>query len=188
MTRWEPDAKSRLRAAALDLFASRGYEQVTAAEIAQAAGLTERTFYRHFADKREVLFGGSELLTDAIKRGAAMAPAGATPLEIVAAALEASAEFFPDERRPHSRKRQAVIDANPALQERELLKLAGTADVLAAALRERGVPEPLASLTAQTSRAASSITFAQWIREGEQRSYAEIARAVLAETTAMLGG
>jgi len=99
MARWEPGARERLQAAALELFATRGYEQTTAAEIAQSVGLTERTFFRHFSDKREVLFYGQERFLRAFIDGADAAPPGASPLEVVASALRAAASFFPDERR-----------------------------------------------------------------------------------------
>src|SRR6476646_11446576 len=131
MVRWEPGARERLQAAALELFATRGYEQTTTAEIAEAVGLTERTFFRHFADKREVLFFGQEQFLRAFLDGADAAPADASPLEFIAAAIESATSFFPDERRPYSRLRQSVIDRNPALQERELHKLAGLATTVA---------------------------------------------------------
>src|SRR3569833_2747157 len=119
MARWEPGTAERLQKAALELFATRGYEQTTAAEIAQSVGLTERTFFRHFSDKREVLFQGQEQLAQAFLDGIDAAPPEASPIEVVACALRAAATFFPAERRPHSRTRQSVIDRNPALQERE---------------------------------------------------------------------
>src|ERR1700749_2974810 len=99
MVRWQPGAKERLQAAALELFATRGFEQVTAAEIAQAVGLTERTFFRHFTDKREALFYGQQQFLDAFVRGVQAAPAQASPLAVIAAALQSAASFFPDERR-----------------------------------------------------------------------------------------
>src|SRR5689334_17156297 len=99
MVRWEPGARERLRAAAMELYISRGYEKTTAADIAQAVGLTERTFFRHFADKREVLFSGQEMLEQAFLDGVAAAPPGAAPLDLVASALSAAATFFPAERR-----------------------------------------------------------------------------------------
>ena len=181
MMRWEPGARERLQAAALELFASRGFEQVTAAEIAQSVGLTERTFFRHFSDKREVLFYGQEQFLQAFTDGVNAAPPQASPLEVVAAALHAAGAFFPAERRPYSRLRQSVIDQNPALQERELHKLAGTATAVAAALRARGVAEPAATLAAESGATVFGIAFAQWIREGEARSLPAIASEVLRE-------
>jgi AcrR family transcriptional regulator len=180
MSRWEPGAPERLQQAALELFASRGFEQTTAAEIAQSVGLTERTFFRHFSDKREVLFHGQALLVQAFMDGLDGAPDGATPLEMVASAMQrAATSFFPDERRSYSRARQAVIEGNPALQEREVHKLAHLATTIAAALRERGVEEPAATLAAESGRTVFAIAFGQWVREGEQRSLAEIQADVM---------
>src|SRR5258705_10167405 len=118
MARWEPGAPERLQKAALELFATRGFEETTATEIAQSVGLTERTFFRHFSDKREVLFYGQDLLVQAFLAGVDTAPPDASPIEIVAAALGSATSFFSNERRSHSRTRQSVIDQNPALQER----------------------------------------------------------------------
>ncbi len=179
--RWEPGARERLQAAALELFATQGFEQTTAAEIAQAVGLTERTFFRHFSDKREVLFYGQEAFLQAFTDGVDAAPPDAPPFEVIAAALQAAASLFPDERRPHSRTRQTVIDQNPALRERELHKLATLATVVAGALRARGVPEPAATLAAQSGSTVFGIAFAQWIRDGETRSLPGIAADVLQE-------
>jgi AcrR family transcriptional regulator len=181
MARWNPGARERLQAAALELFATQGFEQTTAAEIAQSVGLTERTFFRHFSDKREVLFYGGQEFLQAFTDGVNAAPPGASPLEVVAAALHGAASWFPDERRPYSRMRQAVIDQNPALQERERHKLAGTATTVAEALRARGIGEPAATLAAESGATVFGIAFAQWIREGETRSLPDIASAVLRE-------
>lgn len=188
MVRWEPGAPDRLRAAALDLFVSRGFERTTAADIAAAVGLTERTFFRHFADKREVLFDGRELLEQAFLNGVAAAPADARPLEVVACALFSAATFFPDERREYSRRRQSVISANPALLERELLKLAGLAAVIAAALRSRGVPEPAATLAAESGVTVFGIAFAQWITTDGERSFLEIEHEVLDQLVTVTTG
>jgi AcrR family transcriptional regulator len=181
MVRWEPGARERLQAAALELFATRGFEQTTAAEIAQSVGLTERTFFRHFSDKREVLFYGQEQFLQAFVDGAAAAPPDASPLDVIAAALHGAAALFPDERRPYSRMRQVVIDENPALHERELHKLAGLATTVAVALRGRGIGEPAATLAAQAGATVFGIAFGQWIREGESRSLSDIASGVLRE-------
>jgi AcrR family transcriptional regulator len=187
MARWEPGAPERLQAAALELFATRGFEQTTAAEIAAAVGLTERTFFRHFSDKREVLFQGQHLLVQAFLAGVAAAPPEASPLEVVASALRSGTAFFPDERRPHARARQAVVDVNPALQERELHKLASLAAALADALRARGVDGVAAALAAESGVTVFGIAFAQWIREGEERTLADIAAEVLQELVALAG-
>jgi AcrR family transcriptional regulator len=187
MVRWQPGTSERLQAAALELFASRGYEQTTAAEIAQSVGLTERTFFRHFSDKREVLFSGQEQLTEAFLGGIAAAPEGATPMELVRAALDSAAEFFPAERRAHSRLRQSVIDQNPALQERERHKLSVLASAVGDALRARGVAEPAATLAGQSAGMVFGIAFAQWIHDGEERSIADIQHELLDELRGLTG-
>src|SRR6266480_4879862 len=99
MGRWEPNARGRLERAALELYCELGYEQTTVAEIARRAGLTERTFFRHFADKREVLFAGSSSLLEALMNAVAAAPAEASPMDAAVAALQAVGNAFPLEHR-----------------------------------------------------------------------------------------
>jgi AcrR family transcriptional regulator len=181
MVRWEPGAGGRLQAAALELFASQGFEQTTAAQIAQSVGLTERTFFRYFSDKREVLFEGQQQFLQAFADGADAAPPGASPLAVVASALHAAASLFPDEYRPRSRMRQSVIEQNPALQERELHKLAVIATMIVQALRARGTSEPAATLAAESAATVFRIAFAQWIRNDETRSLCDIASDMLRE-------
>ncbi len=181
MGRWEPGAGDRLRQAALELFTTKGFEASTAAEIAEVAGLTQRTFFRHFADKRDVLFQGQEEFVQAFRDGMDAAPPGASPLELAGAALNSAASLFPEDRRPYSRLRQCVIDANPALVERERHKLASLAVEVAAALRDRGVPEPAATLAAESGSTVFRLAFTQWIREPETRSLAAIAADLLAQ-------
>lgn len=190
MVRWEPGTRERLFAAAVELFAARGYEQTTAAEIAQSVGLSERTFFRHFADKREVLFAGQDEFLAVFLAGLAGAPPDAGPMEQVSAALRAGTDLFPDERRPDVRLRQSVIDTNPPLREREEHKLAVLATTLAAALRERGVEEPAATLAARSGVTVFSVAFAQWIAAGEDRTLAMLvasAQDELARLTAFGG-
>ena len=162
MGRWEPNARGRLEQAALELFTERGFEQTTVTEIATRAGLTQRTFFRHFADKREVLFWGQGMLRELLVNGVAAAPAGAAPIDAVAAALAAAGAML-QERGEIAAERQAIIDANEELRERELIKLASLAAAMAAALRERGVGEPAASLTAEAGIAAFKIAFQRWV-------------------------
>src|SRR5690349_1018278 len=129
MGRWEPNARGRLAEAALELYSERGFEQTTVAEIAKRAGLTERTFFRHYADKREVLFAGSGELRELFVRAVAGVPESAAPIDAMAAGLDAACEVFAD-RREFARKRQSVIMANAELQERELIKLASMSAAL----------------------------------------------------------
>jgi AcrR family transcriptional regulator len=185
MARWEPGAPQRLQDAALELFATRGYEQTTATEIAESVGLTERTFFRHFSDKREVLFHGQQRFVQVFLDGIAGAPAGAPAMEVVEHTLRSAAAFFTDERREHSRTRQAVIEKNPALQERELHKLANLAGTIADELRARGIEELAATLAGQTALTVFTTAFVLWIREGETRSMAAIQASVLRELVAL---
>jgi AcrR family transcriptional regulator len=185
MVRWEPGAVERLHGAALELYATKGFEETTVAEIAQAAGLTERTFFRHFADKREVLFGGSELFQQGFLDGIAAAPREATPLETVIAAVTAAAAFFSDDRRASSRQRTHIIAANPQLQERELHKMSSLAAAIAAQLRDRGIPEPAATLAAESGVTVFRMSFAQWIADGAERSFIDIERDLFAELSSL---
>jgi AcrR family transcriptional regulator len=182
MGRWEPNSRGRLEKAALELYGERGYEQTTVAEIAQRAGLTERTFFRHFADKREVLFGGSELLKDLLVDGIATAPEPLIPVDAVAAALQAAAAFMQDGRE-RAMLRQVVIDANPELQERELIKLATLSAAVAEALRAHGVPDLRAALAAETGLAVFKVAFTRWIRETDPPPLADVIRETFGELT-----
>ena len=187
MSRWEPNARGRLEHAALELFVERGFEQTTVAEIAQRAGLTERTFFRHFADKREVLFAGAGALQEFLVRAVADAPGSVTPLDAVAGALQAAAPLF-QQRGDYPRQRQAVIAANPELQERELIKLAALAAAMAGALRGRGVPEPTASLAAEAGIAVFRIAFERWTAEDCQPDLAELIQESLGKLKAVTAG
>ena len=187
MGRWQPDARGRLEQAALALYGERGFEQTTVAEIAKRAGLTERTFFRHFADKREVLFWGAGLLQELLVSTVASAPDSAAPIDAVAAALEAAGALFQD-RLESVRQRQAVIAANAELQERELIKLASLASALAGALRRRGVTDPAASLAAEAGIAVFRIAFERWINETGQRDLPQLVRESLDELKAVTAG
>ena len=157
-------ARQRLQQAAVDLFCERGYDQTTAAEIAARAEVTERTFFRHFADKREVLFDGQAKLRAWLTEAVAAAPATLPPLETLYRAFRSTEEAI-EANRPFSLPRQQVIDRTPALQERELAKLAALAEALAEALRQRGVDEPLAVLAAHTGMAAFRYAVATWFAD-----------------------
>jgi len=187
MGRWEPDARGRLERAALELYAERGFEQTTVAEIAERAGLTERTFFRHYADKREVLFAGAGQLQELLVSAVAGAPDSAAPMDAVAAALQAAGAVL-QERREFARQRQAVIAANAGLQERELIKLASLASALAAALRRRGVTDPAAGLTAEAGIAVFKIAFERWIGQAGQPDLPQLIRESLDELKAVTAG
>ena len=187
MGRWEPDARGRVMQAALELFSERGFEQTTVAEIAGRAGLTERTFFRHFADKREVLFAGTDALRDLLVSSLTAAPESAAPLDAVTAALETATAPL-QERRDYARRRQAVISANAELRERELIKLASWSAALSQALRRRGVPEPSASLTAEAGIAVFKIAFERWVDDASERSLPQLIRDSLSELRTVTAG
>jgi AcrR family transcriptional regulator len=187
MGRWQPDARGRLERAAMELYGERGYDETTVAEIAERAGLTERTFFRYFADKREVLFSGAAILEEVLVGAVEGAPDDAAPLDAAAAGLAAAARLM-DERRDFARQRQAVITANRELQERELIKLAALASAVADALRRRGVGEPAASLTAETAIAVFRVAFERWVGESAQRGLAELIEESLDELKVVTAG
>jgi AcrR family transcriptional regulator len=175
MARWEPDSRGRLVRAALDLYGERGFEHTTVAEIAERAGVTERTFFRYFADKREVLFDGGSALEEQLVRTVVDAPADAAPVEAITAGLEAVAAVL-QERRPFARQRHRVITANPELQERELIKLSAWGSAMTDALRRRGVPSATASLTAEVGMAVFRVAFERWVDDADDQDLAELIR------------
>ncbi len=181
MGRWQPDSRGRLQQAALALFAERGFDQTTAAEIAARAGLTERTFFRHFADKREVLFGGSELLKERIVSGVIGAPATNGALGAAACGVEAAAAMLGESRRDLAFQRQAVIAANPGLRERELAKIADYSSAVTLALRERGVGEPQATLAAEASTTVLRVALERWASGQDKRDLIDIVQELVTE-------
>ena len=179
MARWEPDAAGRLREAAMALYAERGYDRTTVAEIADRAGVTARTFFRHFADKREVLFAGSETLEQHMIEALTAAPPSATPMEAVAAAVLSSADFFDTIRRDYSRRRQAVITATPELRERELIKMASLTAAFTEALVRRGVAPDVAALAAETGIAVFRVAFERWLAAPDDTTIATVIKSTL---------
>jgi AcrR family transcriptional regulator len=187
MGRWEPDARGRLAQAAFALYGERGFEQTTVAEIAARAGLTERTFFRHFADKREVLFAGADALRELLVDTVAKAPASEAPIDAAAAGIDAAGAFI-QEGGELARQRQAIIAASEELRERELIKLASLASALADALRRRGVEDPAASLTAEAAIAVFRIAFERWVSETDQQDLPQIIRESLEQLKAVTAG
>jgi AcrR family transcriptional regulator len=187
VSRWQPNARGRLEQATLELFAERGYEQTTVAEIAGRAGLTERTFFRHFADKREARFSRQDALEELLVNAVAGAPEAAAPIDAVAAALDAAGAEFA-RRREDLQLRQAIIATHPELQERELTKLAALACALAGALRRRGVGEPAARLTAEAGTSVLRIAVMDWLGQDRPDDLAGVIWASLAELKAVAAG
>jgi AcrR family transcriptional regulator len=179
MARWEPNARERLVLAALDLFAEQGYDNATVTQIAERAGLTKTTFFRHFPDKREVLFAGQEAHSRLLADGAEAAPDSATPLEAVAAALDALTASFTAEQREFGPRLLTVIAGHPELQERAAFKHAVLAAALTSALGKRGVPDLTASLAADLGVHAFDRAFGRWIEPSSQRTLTELAHEEL---------
>lgn len=173
MARWQPDSAGRLATSALDLFSERGFEATTVADIAARAGVTERTFFRHYADKREILFGGSATLQEVMVQGVLDAPPAAPPLDAVAAGLHVAATVM-EERRDFARQRHAIVSATPELQERELIKMATLSAAVTRALKERAVEPTNASLIAEMAMAVFRIAFERWVNADHGQTFAEL--------------
>lgn len=161
MGRWKPDSRRRLQDAALDLYAEKGFAEVTAAAVADRAGLTERTFFRHFADKREVLFADEAALREALVATVTAAPPEATPFEATIAGLEALAGEL-QSRRERFLRRARVIAESPELRERELMKLASWSAALGGVLRQRGLSPTAAAFAAEASIATFRVAVQRW--------------------------
>jgi AcrR family transcriptional regulator len=186
MSRWQPNARGRLEQAALELYTERGFDQTTVAEIAERAGLTERTFFRYFTDKREVLFWGQGALMELVTKHIADSPDSASPIDAIGAGLRATGELFAG-RRDHARRRQAVIDANAGLQERELIKLASLAAAMAEELGRRGVGASAAKLTAETGVAVFKVAFDRWISAAKDIDLAQVVAEAMDELRVLTG-
>jgi AcrR family transcriptional regulator len=184
VTRWQPDSRERLQKAALSLYGERGFENTTVAAIASQAGLTERTFFRHFADKREVLFAGGTQLEELVVGAIDGAPPALAPVEAIMAGLEAAAGML-GQRGEFAGQRQRIIDANPELGERERAKLASLGGAMAAALRRRGVSEPAAELSAAVGGTVFHVGFQRWVEGGCKGDLAALMRESLDELRAV---
>jgi len=178
MGRWEPDAQRRLREAALELFEEQGYEQTTVAQIADRTGMTARTFFRHFADKREVLFAGSALLQGRLADAITSVESDLSSFD---AAVSAVAQAFDGlgVTRAAARRRAKVIATTAELRERELIKMASLAEELAVGLRQRGSGDTEAVLAAESAVAAMRVAFDRWVRARSGPTLADEYRATV---------
>jgi AcrR family transcriptional regulator len=186
MARWEPDAQGRLQKAAMELFLERGYAEVTVAEIADRAGLTKRTFFNHFADKREVLFAGAKDFEAGIVKHLTDADDDLDPIDAAIAAL-AHSSLELARYRDYARLRRDVIASSPELQERDVMKMSSLASAMAETLCQRNVPARIATLTAQAAVAVFNAAYDDWADDSTadfgvlmQRSLAELRQAVRA--------
>ncbi|GAA5153855.1 helix-turn-helix domain-containing protein [Amycolatopsis dongchuanensis] len=162
MARWQPDTPYRLVVAAVDLFTEQGYDATTVAQIAERAGVTKSTFFRHFSDKRELLVAGQETLSRLFAEGIAEAPGDASPIEAVAAGLERASGAMGQANRELGPRLKAAVAASTELQERDALKTVGLAAAMTDALVARGVPELTAHLAAELGVLAFKRGFTQW--------------------------
>src|SRR5580698_5506857 len=167
MARWEPGARERLVVAAVDLFTEQGYDATTVAQIAERAGVTKSTFFRHFADKRELLVAGQETLSRLLTEGIAEAPGNASPLEAVAAGLERSSLAFGPMSRELGPRLKAAVAASAELQERDALKRVGLAAAMTTALVARGLAEPVSQLAAELGILAFKQGYEAWSRDDD---------------------
>jgi AcrR family transcriptional regulator len=178
-------ARARLREAALELYRERGYDETTTAQIAERAGVTERTYFRHFADKREVLFDGEAELRSILVDAIATAPIGLAPLSVLVQALTAAVPLL-IANRPIAEQRAEVIVVTPALQERAYAKTAALVDAIADALVQRGTTPSTARLTAKVAMAAFEHANRRWAGDPTIDLGAAIAQA--ADEVLTLGG
>ncbi|GAB4081008.1 helix-turn-helix transcriptional regulator [Modestobacter muralis] len=162
MGRWEADAGGRLQYAAMSLYFERGYDAVTVAEIAERAGLTKRTFFRHYADKREVLFAGAPAFQAGVVAAVAAAPVDQAPVDTVIAALAETGGAQLAQYGEWARARRDLVESSADLRERALIKSADLAAAVAAALRERGVAPGQATLTAHAAVTAFTVGYDRW--------------------------
>jgi AcrR family transcriptional regulator len=184
MSRWAPNTRERLETAALDLFVENGYEETTVAQIADRAGLNRATFFRHFADKREVLFGGEDVLSGLFADAIRAASPDATLIECLQAALAAAEVVMTPHRRATAARRVLVVAANSELQERGLLKHARIANSITAALRERGADELTARLGAEVGMLAFSVALGHWMEANDDGPFPPFAAAALSDLQA----
>ena len=166
MGRWQPGARERLEQAALDLFLEQGFTETTVPQITARAGLTTRTFFRHFADKREVLFAGEELVPERVARLMAEAPPSLGPMELITEGLApTAAEIFQGRSLDYLLRRRAAIDAEPALHERELRKFSLMSQALEQGFRDRGVDHLTAQLAAEIAVTTFRIAVTRWLNQ-----------------------
>jgi AcrR family transcriptional regulator len=184
VSRWAPNARERLENAALDLFVENGYDETTVAQIADRAGMNRATFFRHFADKREVLFGGQDVLAGLFADAIRAAPPGATLTECLQAALAAAGVAMTPQLRAAAARRRLVVAANSELQERGLLKHARLTQSIAAALRERGADELTARMGAEMGMLAFTVAFERWMKANDDEPFPPFADTALSDLQA----
>jgi AcrR family transcriptional regulator len=180
VSRWQPEARERLERAALELFVEQGFAETTVPQITARAGLTTRTFFRHFADKREVLFAGEEEYPEQVAKMMAEAPPALGPMALIADGLGTVAATRFEGRRDYLRTRRAVVQANDGLRERELRKMAGLAEAMTEGFRKRGVDELTSTVAAHLAVTAFGVAIGRWLDQEGERPLADFLHETLA--------
>jgi AcrR family transcriptional regulator len=165
MGRWEPGARERLVLAAVDLFHEQGYDETTVVQIAERAGVTKSTFFRHFPDKRDLLVAGQAAMSALLADGIRDAPADAAPLDAVAAGLRRAATAYGPMSRKIAPRLEAVLAASEELRQRNAQKAVGLAEAMEQALIARGVPAITARLAAELGVLAHHTAYTRWAAE-----------------------
>jgi AcrR family transcriptional regulator len=187
MSRWQPDARGRLERAALELFARQGFTETTVPEITAEAGLTTRTFFRHFADKREVLFAAEAGLPPFIAQLMAEAPAELGPYDTLAHSLETVAATRFDGLLDFLIARRAVIRSDAGLRERELRKQEVLAEAIEQGFLARGVDEVTSSLVGRMAAVVFNVSLDRWLDLGGSRTLLNLMREHLAIARSTFG-
>ena len=185
MGRWEPDARGRLERAALELFAEQGFAATTVPQITARAGLTTRTFFRHFADKREVLYAGDEI-PELARRLLAEAPPGLDPVHLLEQGLRrVAAERF-DGRRDEVARRRELVRGEPSLQERDAQKRADLVRVIGPGLQARGVDPTTAALLAELTVVVLHVSLDAWLDAPSEQPLGDVVASCFARLRAVL--
>jgi AcrR family transcriptional regulator len=186
MPRWEPDAPERLERAALELFAEQGFDATTVPEIAARAGLTTRSFFRHFADKREVLFRGDDAIPERIAAMLATAPGPLSVMEMLTWGVETIAREHFQGRREELRARQAIVATDAGLQEREMRKQMLISQAITDALTGAGLSPLRATVAGKLAVAISSTAIGLWMQAADERTLVDHVREVRAALTELV--
>ncbi len=173
MSRWPSGAQNRLERAALELFIEQGFAATTVPQIAARAGLTTRTFFRHFADKREVLFAYQAELPTVVATVLADTPPALGPMDAIVQGLQTVAAELEDQR-DFLLTRRGIIETDDGLRERELRKQSILSDAIRRGLLKRGVDELAATLAAQIAVSVFGVAVTRWLDQDEQRSLLQV--------------
>lgn len=174
MSRWKPNARERLERAALELFVEQGFAGTTVPQITARAGLTTRTFFRYFADKREVLFASEEEFPALVARVMAQAPASLSPMMVIVQGFETVAVTLFEGRREELRTRRAVIQSDEGLRERELRKLSALSEVVSQGFRDRGFDELTSTLAAEIGMTVFRVAISRWLDQEDEQPLTEL--------------